>query len=59
MFHETPLGLIFFDKIIRHIPQWIGIIFIFCDLVTAHVLYCTAQTFMSELVGWQKVEFHL
>ena len=50
-FHETPLGLIVFDKMINHIPQWIGIIFVVCDIVTAHVLYHTAQTFMSELVG--------
>lgn len=50
-FHETPLGLIVFDKMINHIPQWIGIIFVVCDIVTAHVLYHTAQTFMSEMVG--------
>lgn len=52
-FHETPLGLIVFNKLISHIPQWIGIIFIVCDLVTAHVLYRTAQTFMSELFSRQ------
>lgn len=55
-FHETPLGLIVFDKMINHIPQWIGIIIIVCDLVTAHVLYRTAQTFMSELFSRQTRE---
>jgi phosphatidylinositol glycan class U len=50
-FHETPLGLAVFNKMISHMPQWIGIIFIVCDLVTAHVLYQTAQIFMNELVG--------
>lgn len=55
-FHETPLGLIVFDKMINHIPQWIGIIFVVCDLVTAHVLYHTAQTFMSELFSRQTRE---
>lgn len=52
-FHETPLGLIVFNKMISHIPQWIEIIFIVCDLVTAHVLYHTAQTFMRELFSRQ------
>jgi phosphatidylinositol glycan class U len=50
-FHETPLGLTVFNKMITHIPQWIGIIFIVCDLVTAHVLYHTAQMFLNEMVG--------
>jgi phosphatidylinositol glycan class U len=50
-FHETPLGLTVFNKMITHMPQWIGIIFIVCDLVTAHVLYRTAEMFMSDLVG--------
>lgn len=52
-FHETPLGLIIFHKMISSIPQWIGFIFIVCDLATAHVLYHTAQIFMNEMVGWQ------
>jgi phosphatidylinositol glycan class U len=55
-FHETPLGLIVFDKMINHIPQWIGIIFIVCDIVTAHVLYHTARTFMSEMFSRQTRE---
>ncbi|XP_021925495.1 phosphatidylinositol glycan anchor biosynthesis class U protein isoform X2 [Zootermopsis nevadensis] len=41
---------------ISNIPQLTGFIFIVCDLITAHVLYHTAQLFMSELFSRQMRE---
>ncbi|KAJ9597871.1 hypothetical protein L9F63_011272 [Diploptera punctata] len=55
-FHETPLGLFIFEKMIHHIPQCIGVIFILCDLLTAHILYQTAKAFMNELYSRQTKE---
>nr|CAD7571292.1 unnamed protein product [Timema californicum] len=53
MFHETPLGLFVYDWMIRNLAQWMGIIFICCDLMTAHLLYKTACLFMKELCQQQ------
>ncbi|KAG8240226.1 hypothetical protein J437_LFUL004686 [Ladona fulva] len=56
MFHETPVGLYVFDWLIRNCSQWLGIIFVASDLLTAHLLYMTAKYFMVELVETENRE---
>ncbi|XP_067002406.2 phosphatidylinositol glycan anchor biosynthesis class U protein [Anabrus simplex] len=56
MFHETPIGLFIFNFMLSNCSQWLGIIFILCDLLTAHLLYRTACNFMRELFQRQSIE---
>lgn len=53
LFHETPLGLYVFKYLIQYLMQWLGVIFIACDIITAHLLYNTAFTYMNELLQKQ------
>ncbi|GLH06978.1 Uncharacterized protein GBIM_12552 [Gryllus bimaculatus] len=56
LFHETPLGLFVFKYMIQCLSQWLGVIFIICDLLTAHLLYRTACIYMKELIEKQTLE---
>ncbi|KAJ8883423.1 hypothetical protein PR048_015266 [Dryococelus australis] len=49
LFHESPLGLHVYSWMIQYVSQWLGLIFIACDLATAHLLYCTACRYMTQL----------
>lgn len=48
IFHETPLALVIFDHMLRTIPRYIGLVFIFTDLLTSYLLFLTARNFMQE-----------
>lgn len=50
MFHEMPVGLYIFSWMIRNIPQWLNLLFITCDLLTAHLLYKAAIKYTKDLV---------
>ncbi|XP_071444560.1 phosphatidylinositol glycan anchor biosynthesis class U protein [Hetaerina americana] len=56
MFHETPVGLVIFDWLIRNCSRWLGLIFVASDLLTAHLLYMTARYFMVELAETENRE---
>lgn len=56
MFHEMPVGLYLFSWMIQNIPQWLQLIFITCDLLTAHLLYKAAIKFTKDLLKRQNQE---
>lgn len=52
MFHEMPLGLFIFNWMIQNIPHWLNLIFIICDLLTAHLLFRAASKYIEDLVSF-------
>lgn len=53
MFHESPLMLVLFHKIIYKIPSFLPLIFTLSDLITAMCLYITTKKFMIILKDQQ------
>lgn len=52
LFHETPIGLVTFNFIQKHLSQWgLYILFISVDLLTAFCLAKTAQQYTKESVS--------
>ncbi|KAL1130048.1 hypothetical protein AAG570_012991 [Ranatra chinensis] len=56
IFHETPIALMFLNFLITNIPQAIGCVFVFCDILTAYILYLAATVYMKETFDKQKKE---
>lgn len=52
VFHETPIGLYFFNFIQQHLPRWgLLCLFVFIDLLTALLLGLTAKEYATERVS--------
>lgn len=60
MFHESPVGLALYSKLIEYAAPYLPGIFILLDLITCHLLYLTAVEYMKHLIRRQeedKAEF--
>lgn len=53
MFHDNPLWLVAFNWMLQNVPQYITYIFILSDMMTAHLLFLTAQKFVGNLLTRQ------
>ncbi|XP_044740730.1 phosphatidylinositol glycan anchor biosynthesis class U protein [Chrysoperla carnea] len=49
IFHDTPLNLEFYKLLLKVLPKYLPLIFVFIDLLTATFLYFTARAYMSNL----------
>lgn len=53
-FHESPIILVFFHFLMKHIPHLLPLIFTLLDLLTAHLLYKTSKAFIRILKNDQE-----
>ncbi|GBO39224.1 hypothetical protein AVEN_125146-1, partial [Araneus ventricosus] len=51
IFHESPLGLVAYDFLLTHAPQWLPVIFAICDIVTATALSFVAKIYLNNCVS--------
>lgn len=57
LFHETPIGLYFFNLVQKHLPPWaLFLLFVIADLMTAVCLALTAKHYAIELATKRKGE---
>ncbi|KAH8263528.1 hypothetical protein KR044_010229 [Drosophila immigrans] len=54
--HETPLVLTAFSSILVNYAAFIPLLYIFCDLCTAALLYSTSRSFVTQKLKQQRVE---
>ncbi|KAG8040289.1 hypothetical protein G9C98_000860 [Cotesia typhae] len=55
LFHETPIGLVFFTWILRYLSFWsIRILFVVADLLTSWFLFQTARHYVKEVEKREK-----
>ncbi|XP_044580608.1 phosphatidylinositol glycan anchor biosynthesis class U protein [Cotesia glomerata] len=57
LFHETPIGLVFFTWILRYLSFWsLRILFVVADLLTSWFLFQTARHYVKEVEKREKEE---
>ncbi|XP_008549393.1 phosphatidylinositol glycan anchor biosynthesis class U protein [Microplitis demolitor] len=57
LFHETPIGLVFFTWVHKYLSLWsLRILFIIGDLLTSWFLYATACNYVKEVAKREKEE---
>ncbi|GIY79784.1 phosphatidylinositol glycan anchor biosynthesis class U protein [Caerostris darwini] len=54
IFHESPLGLITYDYLLSHFPDWLPLVFAICDLLTATVLAFVAEQYLYKSIEMEK-----
>lgn len=52
--HESPLFISFYENMLKYIPNYIDIIFVFVDLLVAHILFLVTQKHMEKVYKEQK-----
>ena len=51
LFHETPLTLLTASVLLRSWSQWLPLLFVLCDLLTAYTLGRVAAAYSRKLVS--------
>lgn len=53
-FHESPISLFFFSFILKNLNDWIAVIFVTADVLTAIILSIASYVQVAHLVAWEK-----
>lgn len=57
-FHESPIMLVFFHFLMKHVPYLLPLMFTLLDLLTAHLLYKTSKAFVRLLKKSQEKQIN-
>lgn len=53
--HESPLFMWLYEAMLKSIPQYVKFVFVFVDVLTAHVLYLVTKKYMERVYKEQKM----